>query len=58
MVGSCHQNVGQSHNVLTDNKPFENVAKFKYFTTTVTNQNGILLSKNLLTYLLNGAAFL
>jgi hypothetical protein len=27
MVVSCHQNVGQNHNLLIANKAFENVAK-------------------------------
>jgi len=37
MVASRHQNVGQNHNFLIAN----NVAKFKYFGTTVRNQNCI-----------------
>jgi hypothetical protein len=39
MVVSCHDNVGQNHNLLTGNKLSENVAKFKYLRTAITNQN-------------------
>jgi hypothetical protein len=41
MVVSHHQNVGQNHKILIAHKLFENVAKFKYLGTTVTNKNCI-----------------
>jgi len=34
MVISHHQNAGQNHSSLIDNKSFENVAKFRYLETT------------------------
>jgi hypothetical protein len=36
---SRHQNAGQSHDIKTGNRCFENVAQFKYLGTTETNEN-------------------
>jgi hypothetical protein len=33
-----HQNAGKDYNLLMANKSTENLAKFKYFKTTVTNK--------------------
>jgi hypothetical protein len=38
---SRHPNSGQNQNIRRDNELFENVAKFKYLGTTLTNQNDI-----------------
>jgi hypothetical protein len=42
MIVSRHHNVGQNQNLLVANKTFKNVAMFKYFGTTVTDQNCVL----------------
>jgi len=41
MVVSRDQSVGRSHSMKMDNISFERVEEFKYFGTTVTNQNSI-----------------
>jgi len=41
MVMSRDQNAGRSHNLKTDNNPFERVKYLKYLGTTLTNQNSI-----------------
>jgi hypothetical protein len=41
MLLSRHQNVGQNRDIKIANRSFENVSQFKYFGTTVTNQNFI-----------------
>jgi hypothetical protein len=41
MIMSLHPNSGQDQNMRTANESFENVAKFKYLGTTLTNQNDI-----------------
>jgi hypothetical protein len=65
MVVSHHKNVGQNHSVLTDKKPFENGANFRYLGATVTNQNcvrehikSILNSRRLVAILFRVFAFL
>jgi hypothetical protein len=42
MFISRHLNSGQDQNIRVANESFENVEKFVYFLTTVTNQNDIL----------------
>jgi hypothetical protein len=42
MIVSRYPNSGQKQNVRIANEWFENVAKFKYLGTTLTNQNNIL----------------
>jgi hypothetical protein len=41
MIMSCYPNSGQNQNIRIDNESFEKVARFKYWGTTLTNQNGI-----------------
>jgi hypothetical protein len=36
-----YQNAGRSHNIKTDNSSSERMEKFKYFGTSLTNQNCI-----------------
>jgi hypothetical protein len=41
MIMSRHPNSEQKQNIWIVNESFENVAKFKYLGTTITNQNEI-----------------
>jgi hypothetical protein len=41
MIKSRHQNSGQNQNIRITNEPYENVAKFKYMGTILTNQSDI-----------------
>jgi hypothetical protein len=41
MIMFCYPNSGRSQNIRIANESFENVAKFKYLRTTLTNQNDI-----------------
>jgi hypothetical protein len=41
MITSLHPNSGQNQNIRIANESFENVTKFKYFGTMLTNQNEI-----------------
>jgi hypothetical protein len=41
MIMSRHPNSGQNQNIRITNESFENVTKFKYLGTTLTNQNDI-----------------
>jgi hypothetical protein len=46
VVLSLQQNSGQNQNISIANEPFENVEKFKYLGTTLTNQNDIHMMKS------------
>jgi hypothetical protein len=39
MFLSRHQNAGQNHYIIIENRAFENVSQFRYLGMTVTNQN-------------------
>jgi hypothetical protein len=39
MLMSRSQKTGQKHNIMIANSSFEDVAKFKYLQTTLTDQN-------------------
>ncbi|PNF23972.1 hypothetical protein B7P43_G09275 [Cryptotermes secundus] len=39
MLLSRHQNAEQNHDITVENRCFENVAQFRYFGTTIKNQN-------------------
>jgi hypothetical protein len=39
MLLSHHQNAGKRYDIKIANRCFENVAKFRYLGTTITNQN-------------------
>jgi hypothetical protein len=39
MLLSRHQTAGQNHDIKIANRCFENVAKFKYLRTTITNHS-------------------
>jgi hypothetical protein len=41
VIMSRHPNSGQNQNIRIANESFENVAKFKYLGTTLTNENDI-----------------
>jgi hypothetical protein len=41
MIMSLHPNSGQNQNIRRANESFENVEKFKYLGSTLTNQNDI-----------------
>jgi hypothetical protein len=41
MIVSRNPNSGQNHNIRIANESFENVEKFRYLGTTLTNQNDI-----------------
>jgi hypothetical protein len=46
MVMSRVQNAGRSHNIKTNNSPFQNLGVFKYLETNLTNLNTIQKLKN------------
>jgi hypothetical protein len=42
MVMSGDQNAGRTHSIKTDNSSFEWLEQFKYFRTTLTNENAFM----------------
>jgi hypothetical protein len=53
---SRHQNAGKNQNMKTADRSFENVAKFKYLITTVTNQ--CLIQEEIKSSLNSGKTFI